>query len=401
MFAEDISPSMERFFYQHIRQVLYFYSMNRVLLIKAQPLKKALYISLVLLLSSCNFPYQPKQFILPEIQSSFIQGDSLHAFAGASNVKIAFTLNEGSRWVYFVDFNQPTPVAVKLKKPSGKEGLNGDSPLISPDGSFVAYFLTHGADIQGAYFQKLNSTAEPVLVAANGTEPHWWKDSLGLTYIIYSDQLLSTVLDSGNNFTYLQKVSLDGNGSLIDPAKRIAPYGMNGGRSADGRFLCTGYKTAAFYDVASRVLLPINGGVQTCNPSIDPDTSHQGVMMFLNIGGKQNLQNPAGAGNLDFQTQLFSEHSMLFIVNTENSLVDYVPLGLATAKYYPYLEWQDPEWSNIPRFAAALGVINDANADLILIKGIADRSAPKEILNVTPGKFKLNATSTPSLWIGK
>jgi hypothetical protein len=395
MFAGDISPSTLIYFSPHIRQVLYFYRMNRVLAIQAHVVKKVFFFSLVFLLSSCNFPYQPKQFVLPEIQSSFISGDSLQAFAGTLNVKIAFTLNEGSRFVYFVDFNQPAPVAVKLKKPAGKESLSGDSPLISPDGLFVSYFLTHGADIQGAYFQKLNSTAEPVLVSANGTEPHWWKDSLGQTYIIYSDQLLSSALVSGANFTYRQKVSLDGNASLTGPAERIAPYAMNGGMSANGRFLCTGYKNAAFYDMSDSLLHPINEGVQTCNPSIDPDTSQMGIMMFLNIGGKQNLKN------FDFPSPLVDEHSMLFIVNTENSLIDYVPLSLAKAKYYPYTEWQDPEWSNIPRFAVALGVINDANADLIIIKGIADKSAAKEILNVTPGKFKLNATSTPCLWIGK
>ena len=30
----------------------------------------------------------------------------------------------------------------------------------------------------------------------------------------------------------------------------IAPYPMNGGMSKDGRYLCTGYTEAAFYDLS-------------------------------------------------------------------------------------------------------------------------------------------------------
>ncbi len=357
------------------------------------------YLGTALFLFSCNFPYQPKQFVLPAIPSPFITTDSIAAFIGTSNVKIAYTLNEGSRWVYFIDFNKPSPMPLKLKKPAGKENINGDSPLISPDGSFVTYYLTHGADFQGAYLQKLDSLASPVLIAANGTEPHWWKDATGQVYIIYSNQMMSTTLVKGNYFTYRQKVSLEGNGSLIGPAEEIAPYAMNGGMSENGRFLCTGYKNAAFYDESDSALIPINEGYQTCNPSTDPDSANPGVMMFLNIGGQQNLNNPF-LGNADFPGPLIPMHTMLFIVNIENTVVDYVPLSLATAKYRPYEEWQDPEWSNNPGFAAALGVIDDANADIIIIKNIGDREHAKELLKVTPGTYKVNATSTPYIWIG-
>jgi hypothetical protein len=351
-------------------------------------------------LVSCDFPYQPKRFVLPAIPSPFIATDSIAVFIGTSNVKIAYTLNEGSRWVYFIDFNKPSPMPVKLKKPAGKENINGDSPLISPDGSFVTYYLTHGADIQGAYLQKLDSSASPVLVAANGTEPHWWKDSSGQVYIVYSDQMMSTSLVKGNYFTYRQKVSLEGIGSLIGPAETIAAYPMNGGMSAKGRFLCTGYMNAAFYAIADSALIPINEGIQTCNPSIDPDSADPGSMMFLNIGGPQHLNNPF-SGNADFPGTVLPPHSVLFIVNTENTVLDYVPLSLATSKYLPYLEWQDPEWSNNPGFASALGVIDEANADIMIIKNIDDRMLAKELLNVTPDKYKVNSTSTPYLWIGR
>jgi hypothetical protein len=106
-------------------------------------------------------------------------------------------------------------------------------------------------------------------------------------------------------------------------------------------------------------------------------------------------------GGSEFPSSLIPMHRILFIVNTQNTVVDYVSLDLLMAKYGTYQEWQDPEWSNNPRFAAALGVIDDANADGVIIKGVGDATIVKEVLKVTPGKFKLNPTSTPSVWIGK
>ncbi len=362
---------------------------------------KISWLAVFLFLSSCDFPYQPGQFVLPAVRSPFISGDSIKDFTGTSNVKIAYTLSEGSRWIYFVDFNQAVPVPIRLKKPSGKEGLNADSPLISPeDGSFVAYYLTHGADIQGAYFQGLDPAATPVLVAENGCDPHWWKDSLGQAYIVYSDQILTSALVPGINFTYRQKVSLSGGGSLIGPAEKIAPYPMNGGLSADGRFLCTGNSSAAFYDMADSTLISVNGDVQTCNPSIDPDPRGQGVMMFLNIDGPQKLDNPF-LGNGDFPDPALPVHAILFIVDTRQTVIDYVPLALLNRHYGPYEEWQNPEWSNRPRFVCALGIISGDNSDIIIVKNVNDRSAEKQILRVTPGKYKMNYRSTPSLWIGE
>jgi len=56
---------------------------------------------------------------------------------------------------------------------------------------------------------------------------------------------------------------------------------------------------------------------------------------------------------------------------------DYVTLGQLNAAYGGYVEWQDPEWSNNPQFAAALGVIDDAQADGIIIKNVGDPASKK------------------------
>jgi len=351
---------------------------------------------------SCNFPYQPKQFVLPELPNPFaaVSPDSIVSFFGTSNVKFAYTLKEGSRWVYFIDFNDPAPAPTKLKKPSGKETVNGDSPLISPNGMFVAYYLTPGATPQGAYMQRLDGSASPVLIAENGTEPHWWTDADSQLYVLYSDQIMSTALVAGANFTYRQKVSLAGNGSIVGAPEPIAPYPMNGGMSSNGKYLCTGYINAAFYDLADSVLLPINNGFQTCNPSIDPDNAHPNWMMFLNIHGPQNLNNPF-LGNVDFPSSQLVDHEIIFIVNSDNTVVDYVTLASLEARYGSYEELQDPEWSNDPRFSTTLGVINGTDADAVIIKNVGNGGSAKQSLRLTTGKFKLNDTSTPYVWIGK
>ena len=355
-----------------------------------------------ILFYSCDFPYQPRRFELPAIPSPFISTDSIKAFIGTSMVKIAYTLNEDSRWIYYIDFSKAPPTPLRLKKPRGKEAINGDSPIISPgNGSFVTYYLTQGADIQGAYMQRLDASAEPILIAEQGTEPHWWVDSMGKTYIIYSNQLISSSLAAGHYFTFKQEVSLDGNGSLIGSADTIAPYPMNGGLSSDGRFLCTGYTEAAFYDVSEDNLIKVNEGVQVCNPSINPDTLHPDQMMFLNFYGVQNFTDNPFTQLPDYPADddgIIPLHAVCFIADAANSVRDFIPISLAGGSYR---EWQDPEWSNNPDFAIALAIIDEGNADAVVIRNIGDGNRQKDILKITPGKFKLNYNSTPSLWIGK
>jgi hypothetical protein len=359
------------------------------------------------LVSSCNFPYQPKQFVIPPPDYIFPSKSGMMNFIGngSAQVKLAFTLKNSVRDVYYIDYNDYNDSAFyprKLKKPAGKENFHGDSPLVSPDGSFVAYYLTAGATVNGAYIQRLDTASSPVLIDAKGTEPHWWQDNTGL-YIIYSDvMMVSGDFKKGIGQTYKQKVDLTSNGALSGPAQVIAPYPMNGGLSANGQYLCTGYTITAFCSLPDLSLIKINEGFQTCNPSIDPDTAHPDWMMFLNFGGKQNMDNPF-IGNTDFPDSSVAEHTVLYIVDYTNTVRDYVTLGQLNAAYSGYAEWQDPEWSNDPRFAAALAlvVIDGAQADGIIVKNVGDPAAKKAFLKFTLGKGKLDLTSTPYIWIGK
>jgi hypothetical protein len=352
---------------------------------------------------SCRFPHQPTQFVLPQNPYTFPIAKTVLDWAdSAINVKIAFTLRDGSRAVYFVDFNDMSASLKKLKKPAAKTDFNADSPIISPDGRFVTYYLIQGgAIIEGAYIQKLDESADPVLIAENGAEPHFWVDPQGQTYIIYSDNFQVGELSLGNGKTYKRKVSLSGSGAPDGDPVVIAPYPMNGGLSKNGQILCTGYYQAAFYSLADSVLTPVNSGVQVCNPSIDPDGAHSDWMMFLNYTGAQNLSNPfknsADYPAIDALGTL-PMHVAMLIVDMTNTVRDFVPISLMGGGY---AAWQDPEWSNDPRFAAALAMIDESQADLVIIKNIGDRTALKETLVLTLGTGKMNETSTPYVWIGR
>jgi hypothetical protein len=350
---------------------------------------------------SCNFPYRPEAFVLPEQPYKFPSSSEIQTFFGTRNVKLAYTLKEGTgrRTVYFVDFNDSAVVHKKLNKASGFENLNADSPHLSPDGTFVAYYLTDNLSIYGAYIQRLDVSADPVLVASNGTEPHWWKDSLNTLYVVFSDRILVNALSTGVGKTYRQQVSLSGNGSLVGDVEEIAPYPMNGGLSQNGRYLCTGYTDAAFYDCTPQQLVLINSGVQVCNPSITPDTTNQDRMMFLNFGGQQNLANPF-SDSADFPDDAggnVPQHAVIFIVDISNTVVDFVPVSLMGTGFQ---EWQDPEWSNDPAYAAALALIDASSAEGVVIKNIGTRMGTKEKLVFTRGSGKMNATSTPYVWVG-
>jgi hypothetical protein len=365
---------------------------------------RCLFVTIVAFLCFCNFPYQPRQFVMPEIPYKFPSSQTVKAFAdNAKNVKLAYTLMEGSREVYFIDFSDTAPQPIKLKKPAGKSNMHADSPLISPDGSFVAYYITEGGiTVNGAYIQKLDPLSEPLLIAAKGTEPHWWVNAQGETFIIYSDKILiagSLVKGLGN--TYKQKVMLSGQGALVGDVEPIAPFPMNGGLSKNGQILCTGYDRAAFYDIKNAQLTHINAESQVCNPSIDPDSSHPDWMMFLSFSGIQSLVNPLKTSP-DYPAQdtagTLLQHAVFFVVDITNTVKDFVAINIMGSGYQ---EWQDPEWSNDPRFAAALAMIDESRSDFVIIKNIGDRSKAKEVLVATIGTGKLNETSTPFIWIGK
>ncbi len=353
-------------------------------------LRTAVTAVLALTIASC---YSPTEFVAPEDDLKIAAGSSVLSFVGSQQAKISYTKKVGGvRTVFFVDFAAAEQKPVQLKKPAGFESKNADSPLISPDGNWVAYSILQGNDPQGVYIQELSADAEPILVDAQGTEPHWWTADDGSLYLIYSDVFLvkNGQLATTEGKTYRRRITLSSSGATIGAADIIAPHPMNGGLSSDGRYLATGYGDAAIYDIQTQQLSLINSGIQVCNPSISPSPANPNLMMFLNFQGTQEELTGSFRDDPAYPADdegVIPQHSVTFIVDNNNEVKDFIPVS------DPYLQLQDPEWSDAPHLVAALGKISDYEADGVLFD-ISD-PANKKMVVFANG---LDITSTPSLW---
>ena len=344
------------------------------------------------LMGSCDFPYQPAQFTPPPPEFTFISADSIKTFVGATNTNFKIAFNRKSNGsIYYIDFSEAEPVVKKLRKPAGNGG-NSDSPLLSPDGKWVTYFMFSTANDVLAFVQRLDPDADAVQVGgAYATDPHWWTDTNAThdLYIIYSNMFLQDGIAAvTGKATFKQKVDLSGTTPvLVGAPVQIADKPMNGGLTKDGKFLCTGYSEAAFYDVVAQTAIGVNGGLQICNPSISPDLSPDSSarMMFLNFAGVQAMLNDT-LGNVN-------EHAVIYVVDKSNTVKWFIQ------KPANYAEWQDPEWSNNNGFAAALlGKAGNAKYDGVII-----RRSDKQILlfMASTSIDKMDNTSTPYFWLGQ
>ncbi|MDD5673166.1 MAG: hypothetical protein PHC61_03295 [Chitinivibrionales bacterium] len=357
----------------------------------------------LLLLAACDFSYQPVSFVPPKPPFTFASGAAVENFIGTRNAKVAFTLKK-TLSVQVVDFNDTatdeTRQAVTLKKPAGKETYSSDSPLFSPDGGWVTYFVYTGEEDCVPYVQQCTPDALPIQVTPTaspaGNDPHWWVDPAAPhdTFIVYADKFrtnLNSLATLTGSATYKRKITRSGASATFGPVVTIAPKPFTGGISPDGAFLCTGYADAALWDVGAAKLYPVNSGKQVCNPSICPDPAHPDWMMFLCFDGVQNLDETA----INRTLGAVREHQIIYVVDKSNRVQWFINKDSIADNN---TEFQDPEWSNKTDFLMALaGNAGESNYDCYIIKrSTGDKLS---LLSSSSGS-RLNDTSTPSLWIG-
>ena len=346
------------------------------------------------LLVSCDsaWPYKPVKFIAPEPpppKHAFITKAALDSFCGTGNVTLLYTLSKlgvMTQTIYYVHLSDPDATPVKLKKPAGREGWKAESPMPSPDGKLVAYYLFPPIGHSAAYIQRLDSTSDPIPIAEPGSDPHFYKDQQGKLFVTYADttELLNNLLSITSRATYMKQVD-SSSGQVIDSIGKIASHPLYGGISRDGRYMCTGYADTYIYDRTDSSYHPIDAGLQTCNPSISTDSILTDRMMFLNFAGVQTLNNnPYGNASVGL-------HKAVFIVDKSNSVVSAFDLNtmLGASKG----EWQCPEWSNNPDYFAALASDAD-NYDIYLVN-----IKTKKALRINTDNFRVNASSTPYIFI--
>jgi hypothetical protein len=353
------------------------------------------FLFLLFLFTSCdlNFPYKPQRFVTPlppAPKNGFVSKSELANFTNATTFKFAYTLDiNGVRNVFYVDFSDSPYVPKKLKKPAGRENWNADSPIFSYDGNLITYFLNYEKQF-ASYVQTLDTSSEPVLIADNSSEPHFYKDENNNLFIIYADtggKLDNQLEYITNKGTYKQQIDPISGQKIGNPVQ-IANKPFFGGISKDGKYLCTAYSNAYIYEINTQTLFSINTGKQTCNPSISPDLVFSDRMMFLNINGPQNLKNDPYGG------KPIAQHKVIFIVDKSNTVVNSFDVDSVFSSQRT--EWQDPEYTNHPDFFCALAKDNADGWDAFLI--CISKKTALMINNLQ--EIRLNETSTPYMYIG-
>jgi hypothetical protein len=201
-------------------------------------------------------------------QSGIVDNNSLLNFFGTNKVRFTYTLPSKSGSIYYIDFAK-SPVPIALPKPSDKETWTCHSPMISPDGNWVAYhcyLIAAQGMLYASYIQRLSPDSKPVLISEEASDPHWWVDKYNDNdyYIIYTftpgpyfieseARSLDNSLTAGATLkkkligTWQSDVPL--HVKSLSPDNSVAPdtlvkFPFKGGLSPDGRFLGTGYKYA-------------------------------------------------------------------------------------------------------------------------------------------------------------
>ncbi len=144
--------------------------------------------------------------------------------------------------VYLMDFSKDPLTFVQLETANGhgfQKGVqDGEEPVLSPDGTRIAYRSAAGNEIVVRRAQK---NGEDNGLGVFGYEPRWWvHPTTGEEYIIY----VSTEGDGSSGIggdTYIQKLN---KGSLEPSGEAehlIRGYALRAGRSGGGRFMFTAY----------------------------------------------------------------------------------------------------------------------------------------------------------------
>lgn len=299
-------------------------------------------------------------------------------FGGTEQAKLVF---ENNGYLYFVDFSQSDAQIQKMVNTSGAV-----APMISPDGQYVTYatgVTSDGKTSQAstAWICELKADAQPIEVAAdNGYNPRF----------VYNAEKPTVLYATCGAHSEAGKYAWDGcgkmmtrelnNGTLGDPQTLYDGGSYFAGMSYDGRYLATAEQSLNAYMLdlqnpgegpVKLLHLPfkaytVNGedttyrdtmlDLQACNPSISSSPDNPDQMMLLDFGfSRPNLMSPQMGHS-------WGLHDRIFIMNYQKDVVDFIDypdartiLSSAEADVGDVVDvqWDDPEWTNHPNFAAA------------------------------------------------
>ncbi|HEX7511655.1 MAG TPA: TIGR02171 family protein, partial [Chitinivibrionales bacterium] len=316
-----------------------------------------------------------------------VQND-LRPYAGSSKARLVFVNITGSmRTLCLVDFGRAHPFIYEF---SDMQSVY--VPTISPDGRFAA-FCNRGEGLDGSakiYIRSLDSLTRPAwaLQADSAFIPRWWVDrSAGDTFLVYVNSGIDNKLPQWSGAqTLLQKMS---GGIAVGSPRLLIPEGgaYHDGISSNGRFIVTGSSRCLMRDLTNATerqlfTFPFNGkdsagSTQVCNVSISPDSAHPDQCMFLDFG--------SSIGPSSLTKSVYGIHEYLFISEFAGNTLKWYkcPAGESS--------WDNPEWSNVARFAVALGVNAGGDPHAVYLIDLANGVSTKLVQAL--------ALAHPFLWI--
>lgn len=266
----------------------------------------------------------------------------------SARLVVVNTTGENYRTLCVVDFAGSHPMV--------KQYLDDTSvyrPTISPDGKYVA-FCTRDEGLSGkssVFIRSLDSLNSPEINLGTDSAwiPRWWVNRQTLdTFLIYTNSAVANSSDLwGRGTTFMQKMS---QGKPVGARQTLCTTGsFHDGLSPDNRYLVTGYTQLLVEDLSTGTqrqlfLSPANGkdstgSTQVCNVSVTPDSAHTDRCLFLDFGCFPNQSSLTG--------DVYSAHQYVFMSDFTGKVL----------RWYKYPaqenEWDNPEWSNCPRFAVA------------------------------------------------
>jgi len=310
---------------------------------------------------------------------------AIRTFLGTDSFKLV--LGTGKHLYLLLPDPDTSKAPRSFRVDRGDEGPNGNAgwpnePQFSPDGHWIAYAGDFPKAKTNSYVREaIEGTGWRIpLVRADGpsAQPHWYKDANGL-WIFLSDVSTTTSWDAvgqRNNGNTWKAKFLDTAVSAFEQGtvgSRTIPGAFKGGISPDGHWVGTSYQTSVLWDATSGVAHVLNGGMQQCNPSMNPFSSgsNSDYMMILGFGGATPV--PTLAGSI-----LEGQHENLWIWSKDDKAVwraalpNTAPHPSTEIPGVSYYEWQRPRWSTHPDFATAFakqtGSADGVGYDLVIVK---------------------------------
>lgn len=296
---------------------------------------------------------------------------ALQNICGTANVKVVFVA-QNKLWI--VDFSEATPQARSVNVISQPQG-----PVISPDGNAICYAQGVSDDppiggTSSAWICDFSQAGNPRQIVSPGWAPRFEQNASGLS-LVYST---CGYPDVGKSNCW----NGCGKTMKIDTASKTVTELWSagswfGGLSFNGQWLCTGERSlnAFMIDRTNPASAPCtlhtlhvktNGAnadtvirLQTCNPSISESRAFPDAMMYLDFGSSTIQTSKCYAPVLG----QWGVHGRIFISRASGAMVKYydVPAQPPTVSYDNAVgngeivdkQWDYPEWSNHPYFAAA------------------------------------------------